>query len=762
MLGGVVLLAAGRPDDGPAAPKNAASAGNHNVARGNDNVAPDNDAADNAARALPPAAVDPPAAGDLRAGRLIRVPLPITGNVDTQVRRSVERAIHELRGAPQRPILVLEFIPRQNQFGEGSNFGRALDLARYLAGPELSGVKTVAFVPRTIRGHGVLVVLACEELVMAPEAELGAAGVDEVGKQVIDPTYRAAYRQIASQRRTVPPEIALGMLDKDLEVLKVETEVSTEYVLRSELDALRAKHNIQSETVSKRPGEFGRFTGREGREAGFVKYLAADRAALAKALSLPPRAVEEDPSLGGSWRPIQVSLKGPINAAQVSRVERIIEDRMRDDDVNFVCLRIHSPGGELSESVTLANFLASLDRGQVRTVAYIAEEALADAAIVAMACDQIVMHKGALLGGPGAEFIGPEEIKLVADTIRENLAKKKERPWSLTVALIDPAMTVYRYTGRDTGLVAYFSEAEAADQPDRDKWIRGEVITENGQPLQLNGAAAEKLGVARHVVKDFGEFKELYALENDVALVEPGWADYLIDALASPAVAWVLLLVGGAAFFVELHAPGVGIGGFVAGVCFLLYFWSRHLDGTAGWLEVLLFMAGICCILLEIFVLPGSGVFGLGGGMLVISSLILASQTFVLPRNEYQMHQLRDSLLGLAAVAAGIVIAAILMRRYLPHTPMLRHMLLEPPSGDELADLSLRESVVDFSHLVGEQGVATTQLTPSGKARFGQSVVDVIASGEVIPRGAQVVVVEAYGNRVVVRPADSPPDQAAT
>ncbi len=154
--------------------------------------------------------------------------------------------------------------------------------------------------------------------------------------------------------------------------------------------------------------------------------------------------------------------------------------------------------------------------------------------------------------------------------------------------------------------------------------------------------------------------------------------------------------------------------------------------------------------------------FGLGGGLLVISSLILASQTFVLPRNEYQMHQLRDSLLGLAAVGAGIVIAAIVMQRYLPHSPMLRHMLLEPPSGDELADLSQRESVVDFSYLVGEQGVATTQLTPSGKARFGQSVVDVIASGEVIPRGAQVVVVEAYGNRVVVRSADSPPDQAAT
>ena len=75
-------------------------------------------------------------------------------------------------------------------------------------------------------------------------------------------------------------------------------------------------------------------------------------------------------------------------------------------------------------------------------------------------------------------------------------------------------------------------------------------------------------------------------------LAEPGWADYLIDALAAPAVAWLLLLIGGAALYAELQAPGIGVGGFVAGVCFLLYFWSKHLDGTAGWLEVLLFAGG--------------------------------------------------------------------------------------------------------------------------------------------------------------------------
>src|SRR4029079_19487675 len=85
-------------------------------------------------------------------------------------------------------------------------------------------------------------------------------------------------------------------------------------------------------------------------------------------------------------------------------------------------------------------------------------------------------------------------------------------------------------------------------------------------------------------------------------------ADYLIDALAAPAVAWLLLLIGGAALYAELQAPGIGVGGFVAGVCFLLYFWSKHLDGTAGWLEILLFAAGAIFSLPHILVMPGTAI----------------------------------------------------------------------------------------------------------------------------------------------------------
>src|SRR6185295_10346171 len=119
--------------------------------------------------------------------------------------------------------------------------------------------------------------------------------------------------------------------------------------------------------------------------------------------------------------------------------------------------------------------------------------------------------------------------------------------------------------------------------------------------------------------------------------------------------------------------------------------------------------------------------------------------------NDYQFEKFRDTLLGLAATGVGFIAVAVFMRRFLPKAPVFSHMMLEPPSHEELEDLSHREALVDFQHLLGRQGMTTTQLTPSGKARFGGEVVDVIADGEVIGRGEQVTVIDVRGNRVLVK-----------
>jgi membrane-bound serine protease (ClpP class) len=58
---------------------------------------------------------------------------------------------------------------------------------------------------------------------------------------------------------------------------------------------------------------------------------------------------------------------------------------------------------------------------------------------------------------------------------------------------------------------------------------------------------------------------------------------------------------------------------------------------------VLLFAAGLAFLMLEIFVLPGFGVFGLGGGVMILASLVLASLTFVSPHSDTEMAEMAQS-----------------------------------------------------------------------------------------------------------------------
>ncbi|MBU4270753.1 MAG: hypothetical protein KKE86_14795 [Planctomycetes bacterium] len=688
-----------------------------------------------------------------RIGRFIHVPLPITGQTFERTRRMVRRAIEKAKQENARLVLVFEFdVPKgQKSFGRGSDFGAAHDLASFISSEELSAVRTAAYLPRPIEGHAVLPAIACEEIIMAQSASIGAAGIDE---KIITPTQRSAYTEIAGRRRTVPTPLALGMLDRAIKVLRVETEVGPEFVTTEGLEELKKRRAAKQPEVVKRAGEPGVFSGEDARRMGFASYLADNRRGVADALELPPTALVDDPSLEGDWRAVRVDLQGPIRSDSVDRAQRMIEDQVRDHNANFVCLWIDSPGGSLVDAMRMANFLAfDLDPGRVRTVAYVPNEALSDAAIVALACDQLVVHPRAKLGGPGAGQPSKEEIDDALQVISKELAPRKGRSWSLMAAMIDPNLNVFRCTR--LGDVEYFSDEELKGQPAPEQWKKETLVTTPGAPLELSGDQAERYHLANRVVDDFAGFKKYYGLENDPTLVEPGWADILIRALASPGVAVLLLLCGGAGLYIELHSPGIGVGGFLAAVCFLLFFWSRYLGGTAGWLEASLFIAGVSCLLMELFVLPGFGIFGLGGGTMVLTSLVLASQTFVWPKNEYQFGQLQRSLLSIAGAMVGIIVIAVLLRHRLPRSRLFGHFLLEPPVGEEAETIGRREALVDFNDLVGQRGTVATQLTPGGKARFGDLLVDVIADGELIERGAAVEVVKVRGNRVLVKVVDS-------
>ena len=128
---------------------------------------------------------------------LLRVDFPLTTSNEARIIESLERLGGRGKGA-DRPIVVLEFVGKQDALtnfdeviiGRGTDFVRALGLARWLSGPKGRSIRSVAYIPQSICGHAVLVALGCEEVAIASAAKIALAGIDE---PVIDTTVKQAY-----------------------------------------------------------------------------------------------------------------------------------------------------------------------------------------------------------------------------------------------------------------------------------------------------------------------------------------------------------------------------------------------------------------------------------------------------------------------------------------------------------------------------------------------------------------------------------------
>jgi membrane-bound ClpP family serine protease len=213
----------------------------------------------------------------------------------------------------------------------------------------------------------------------------------------------------------------------------------------------------------------------------------------------------------------------------------------------------------------------------------------------------------------------------------------------------------------------------------------------------------------------------------------------------------------GAMFFLmtEMSTPGVGLPGFLGTLCLLLFFWGQSCNGNVHWLEILLFVVGLAFVALEVFVLPGTGVLGLGGVGMIFTAIVLATQTFIIPRTREEFSRLPVSLSMVFAAIAGFLVALFLFRKYLSHMPVFKRLMLHSPgSDDSLRDIDQREALVNWDHLMGQQGRTVTPLVPAGKAKFGHEVIDVVSDGPLIEPNQPIVVTSVSGNHVVVRLED--------
>lgn len=149
-------------------------------------------------------------------------------------------------------------------------------------------------------------------------------------------------------------------------------------------------------------------------------------------------------------------------------------------------------------------------------------------------------------------------------------------------------------------------------------------------------------------------------------------------------------------------------------------------------LVILLIFLGLLLVLAEIFVLPGVGVAGIIGLILMIAGVVIA----------YNL----DSGSGHISLAVSIVLCAGLTLLALRSDTWSRFSLkdnIEGVSTEFHADIA-----------AGDRGKAVTRLNPYGKARFGGKLYEVHAPTQFIDPDTTLEIVNIEGTKITVKPVD--------
>lgn len=692
--------------------------------------------------------------GPTEDGVFVPVYHPITSEVVARVRTLVEEARAQRRGRVITKV-IFDFNPNGRE-SASPDFGPCLDLARYIR--SLHNLLTIAYVHHKVSRHSVLPVLACKELVMGAPETSGLGRIVEGGAARLDAFEREAYEQMAGEARAA---LVRKMHDPAVELLRGRRNNADFFYDRRQADEAQRLGVVGGELVA---------------PAGEVLFLNTDaalklglcqlgnktqRRQLLDVYGLSPASLRADPLRGQQPVARIVTLRGEIGGVfRESLMRRLY--RSRDGGVNtFFLVFQEVGGGSVTEARQLADELikfASDESRPTQVIAFVPAQAPATAFIVAIACSEIVVSEGAVLGDfSGWLQAAPGDVPSLTASLQQLLEQREMEPL-IADGLLNPEVELFfarTAKGRLERRVMTGEELAAEQKLADPVWRPEKQIKHRGSLLKLDATMARELGLARAVVpgRDVREVTALYGLEESaVRELSPDWLDQIADFLRTPFVRFLLVMVGITCLILEFKIPGATAPGVIAAVCFVLFFWAQsHLSGQIIILAILLFLLGLILIGIEVFVTPGFGFVGISGVLLTVIGLGLATVDRA-PRSVGEWLDLGATFTQFSLGMIGAAFIALFLARYLPHIPFANRLLLPPPGeGEQAEDEPALPGMSEAAALLGAIGTAATVLRPAGMARFGDQYIDVVTEGTFVPAGARVQVIEVEGNRIVVK-----------
>jgi membrane-bound serine protease (ClpP class) len=415
-------------------------------------------------------------------------------------------------------------------------------------------------------------------------------------------------------------------------------------------------------------------------------------------------------------------LRDEIHASSARYISRGIAEA-EAQQAALLIIDLDTYGGRIDYADSIRG---NILRASMPTAVFINRNAGSAGAVISIACDSIYMAPGSNIGAAtvvegGTTQAAPDKYQSYWRGVMRSTAELKGRDPRIAEKMVDQNLDLPGIS--PVGQVITFSTQEA---------------------IEYDYCDGQKRSV-REVAEVFGL--------GDAQLVayEGTWVDKFINFLIRPSIASILVLLIFGGIFLELKAPGFGLGGAIAIVAVALFFAPHYIEGLAEVWEIALFALGVILIALEIFIIPGFGVAGISG--IIIAVLGIGAALLANNGTSFEYVSVGDILQSVALVLVMLMTAILLVIWAARHIatsraayPFVDHAVQDKAEGYTAFNATLHE-------LVGQVGEALSDLRPSGHITVDGKQYDAESDDGYIHRGQQVIIDRIRNMNIIVKKA---------
>lgn len=407
------------------------------------------------------------------------------------------------------------------------------------------------------------------------------------------------------------------------------------------------------------------------------------------------------------------------------------------DEADYIILDMNTYGGYVIEADSMRTAILNC---KIPVYVFINNNAASAGALISIACDKIFMRKSANIGAAtvvdGTGDKAPDKYQSYMRALIRSTAESHGKD-----TITENGITVTKWK-RDPAI------AEAMV----DERVKVAILPDTTKVLTMTAEEALSVGYCDGIVENISEIAVKYiGIQNyEIKSYNPTAFDYIKDFLTNGIVQSILIMIIVGGIYVEMKTPGIGLPIAIAITAALLYFTPLYMDGYAQNWEIVIFVLGLILIAFEIFVIPGFGVAGISGIIMVAGGLFLSLVGNVdLDFDGVSNDQVLKSMITvIVGIFMSFMLIIFLISRIGKEGSVLRNIAL---TSDQEGFISVPEEQKQF---IGQTAIAATVLRPSGKVILKGNYYDAVANRGFIDQGKTVKVIKYENSQLYVVQVD--------